>query len=104
MEIAISSAAAGRDHIKTKLILPYVDLKIEYFDLGLPNRDATDDQITIDAANAILVRKPFDKYTFVLNFRCEAMASFVETFRSGIREKVLKLRISIPWGGYLYPS
>lgn len=47
-----------RDHIKTKLILPYVDLKIEYFDLGLPSRDATDDQITIDAAHAILVRKP----------------------------------------------
>lgn len=42
------------DHIKTKLILPYVDLNIEYFDLGLPSRDATDDQITIDAAHAIL--------------------------------------------------
>ena len=45
-----------RDHIKEKLILPYVDLNIEYFDLGLPSRDATDDQITIDAAHAILVR------------------------------------------------
>ncbi|CAM9746639.1 unnamed protein product [Pylaiella littoralis] len=42
------------DHIKSKLILPYVDLNIEYFDLGLPSRDATDDQITIDAAHAIL--------------------------------------------------
>ncbi|CAM9629770.1 unnamed protein product, partial [Ectocarpus sp. 12 AP-2014] len=42
------------DHIKSKLILPYVDLDIEYFDLGLPNRDATDDQITVDAAHAIL--------------------------------------------------
>eukprot|EP00798_Chlamydomonas_sp_ICE-L_P027668 gene27667-7309_t len=39
--------------IKEKLILPYVDLKIEYYDLGLPNRDATNDQITIDAAHAI---------------------------------------------------
>ncbi|CAB1109253.1 unnamed protein product [Ectocarpus sp. CCAP 1310/34] len=42
------------DHIKSKLILPYVNLDIEYFDLGLPNRDATDDQITVDAAHAIL--------------------------------------------------
>eukprot|EP00752_Nemacystus_decipiens_P014728 g13117.t1 len=42
------------DHIKSKLILPYVDLNIEYFDLGLPSRDATDDQITVDAAHAIL--------------------------------------------------
>lgn len=48
--------AYQRDHIKTKLILPYLDLKIEYFDLGLPSRDATDDQITIDAAHAIQVR------------------------------------------------
>ncbi|KAG5181985.1 hypothetical protein JKP88DRAFT_320262 [Tribonema minus] len=42
------------DDIKSKLILPYLDLKIEYFDLGLPNRDATDDQVTVDAAHAIL--------------------------------------------------
>ena len=41
------------DFIKKKLILPYLDLKIEYFDLGLKNRDKTSDQITIDAANAI---------------------------------------------------
>ena len=39
--------------IKKKLILPYLDLKIEYFDLGLKNRDKTSDQITIDGANAI---------------------------------------------------
>lgn len=38
--------------IKDKLILPFVDLKTEYYDLGLPNRDATDDQVTIDAAEA----------------------------------------------------
>lgn len=36
-----------------QLVLPYVELDIKYFDLGLPNRDATDDQVTIDAANAI---------------------------------------------------
>ena len=39
-----------------QLILPFVDLKIEYYDLGLPNRDKTDDKVTHDAAHAILVR------------------------------------------------
>jgi isocitrate dehydrogenase len=39
--------------IKQKLILPYLDLNIKYFDLGVENRDATADQVTIDAANAI---------------------------------------------------
>jgi isocitrate dehydrogenase len=39
--------------IKEKLILPYLDLDIKYFDLGVENRDTTSDQITIDAANAI---------------------------------------------------
>ena len=38
--------------IKEKLILPYVDLKTEYYDLGLLNRNATQDQVTVDAANA----------------------------------------------------
>jgi isocitrate dehydrogenase len=38
--------------IKDELILPFVDLKTEYYDLGLPNRDATADQVTVDAANA----------------------------------------------------
>eukprot|EP00884_Botryococcus_braunii_P006100 jgi/Botrbrau1/15491/Bobra.43_2s0108.1 len=40
--------------IKNMLVLPFVDLPLEYFDLGLPHRDATDDQVTIDAAHAIL--------------------------------------------------
>ena len=39
--------------IKNKLILPYLDLGIEYYDLGMESRDKTDDQITIDSANAI---------------------------------------------------
>lgn len=39
--------------IKDKLILPYLDIDIKYFDLGLPHRDATNDQVTIDAAKAI---------------------------------------------------
>ncbi len=38
--------------IKEELILPYVDLKTEYYDLGLENRNATDDQVTVDSANA----------------------------------------------------
>ncbi len=41
------------EFIKNKLILPYLDLGIEYFDLGMKSRDNTDDQITIDSANAI---------------------------------------------------
>jgi isocitrate dehydrogenase len=39
--------------IKDKLILPYLDIDLEYYDLSVENRDATDDQITVDAANAI---------------------------------------------------
>ena len=39
--------------IKDKLILPYVDVELKYFDLGIKNRDFTDDQVTINAANAI---------------------------------------------------
>jgi isocitrate dehydrogenase len=39
--------------IKEKLILPYLDLEIKYYDLGVENRDKTSDQITIDSANAI---------------------------------------------------
>src|SRR5579885_2328683 len=41
------------DLIKKKLILPYLDITLEYFDLSIQNRDKTDDQITIDAAEAI---------------------------------------------------
>jgi isocitrate dehydrogenase len=39
--------------IKDKLILPYVDVDVKYYDLGVEHRDATDDQVTVDAANAI---------------------------------------------------
>ncbi len=38
--------------IKDKLILPYLDIDLKYFDLGIEHRDATDDQVTIDSANA----------------------------------------------------
>ena len=39
--------------VKDKLIHPYLDIDLEYYDLGIESRDATDDQITVDAANAI---------------------------------------------------
>jgi isocitrate dehydrogenase len=39
--------------IKDQLILPYLDVELEYYDLSIENRDATDDQVTIDAAHAI---------------------------------------------------
>ena len=39
--------------IREKLILPYIDVELAYFDLGIEHRDATDDQVTVDAANAI---------------------------------------------------
>jgi isocitrate dehydrogenase len=41
------------DFIKQKLVFPYLDLEIDYYDLSIENRDATNDQVTIDAANAI---------------------------------------------------
>ena len=39
--------------IKEELILPYIDLDIKYYDLSIQHRDATDDQVTVDAAEAI---------------------------------------------------
>src|SRR6202453_1037495 len=39
--------------IRNKLILPYLDIKLDYYDLGIEYRDKTDDQVTIDAAEAI---------------------------------------------------
>jgi len=41
------------DFIKTRLILPYLDIDLKYYDLGVQKRDETNDQITVDAANAI---------------------------------------------------
>jgi len=40
-------------YIKDQLILPFLDLDIKYFDLGMEYRDKTNDQVTLDAANAI---------------------------------------------------
>jgi isocitrate dehydrogenase len=41
------------EFIKNQLILPYLDVELKYYDLGIEHRDATDDQVTVDAANAI---------------------------------------------------
>ena len=41
------------DFIKQKLILPYLDVDLNYYDLGIEERDRTNDQVTVDAANAI---------------------------------------------------
>lgn len=41
------------DKIKQKLILPYLDVDLKYYDLSVTNRDATDDKVTVDSANAI---------------------------------------------------
>ena len=40
--------------IKKELLEPFVDLKTEYYDLGLKHRDETDDQVTVDSANATM--------------------------------------------------
>jgi isocitrate dehydrogenase len=40
------------EDIKSKLILPFLDIDLKVYDLGMENRDATDDQVTIDAAEA----------------------------------------------------
>ena len=39
--------------IKDKLILPYLDIELDYYDLGVESRDRTNDKITVDSANAI---------------------------------------------------
>ena len=51
--------------IKDQLILPYIDVELLYYDLGLESRDETDDQITIDAANAINKYKVGIKYATI---------------------------------------
>lgn len=43
--------------IKDELILPFLDIKIAYYDLGIQNRDATDDKVTVEAAEAIKKHK-----------------------------------------------
>ena len=50
----VQTCALPISDIKELLLNPYIDLKTEYYDLGLPERDKTDDKVTVDAANACL--------------------------------------------------
>ena len=43
--------------IKDRLIHPYLDVNLEYYDLSIENRDATDDQVTVDAAEAVRAKQ-----------------------------------------------
>ena len=54
------------DFIKKKLILPYLELGIEYYDLGMKSRDNSNDQITIVCANAI--KKKWGRYKMCNNY------------------------------------
>ena len=62
------------EFIKSKLILPYLDLGIEYYDLGMKSRDNTDDQITIDSANypiaTYLMNNPYVMWVKNYDNRC----------------------------------
>lgn len=49
----MARAEDGQQHSVLQLIFPYLELDIKYFDLGLPNRDATNDEVTVEAAKAI---------------------------------------------------
>jgi isocitrate dehydrogenase len=57
------------DDIKKKLILPFLDIDLKVFDLGIENRDATNDQVTIDCANACKQYNVGIKCATVLYFR-----------------------------------
>ena len=77
------------DFIKKKLILPYLDIDLKYYDLGIQARDDTDDQITIDAAEAtkkygVFSKPQFTIVVFILekippsNFGCIFMAPIID--------------------------
>ncbi|XP_066361535.1 isocitrate dehydrogenase [NADP]-like [Miscanthus floridulus] len=84
--------------IKDKLIFPFVDLDIKYFDLGLPYRDATDDKVTVEAAEATL------KYNVAI--KCATITPDLLTLRQNpwladearVKEFVLKAMWKSPNG------
>ena len=59
--------------IKDKLILPYIEVDIKYFDLGIESRDETNDQITVDAAEAI------KKYQVGIGTRFKSKATLINS-------------------------
>ena len=62
--------------VGVQLILPYLDLDIKYFDLGIEHRDATNDQVTVDAANAIKVRRSTPEH-FQLNEALQLLSFYI---------------------------
>ena len=56
--------------IKDKLILPYISVDLKYYDLGIKNRDFTDDQVTINAANANKLLREKQKSAARLSYAC----------------------------------
>ena len=87
--------------IKDILILPFVDLKSEYYDLGLEKRDATDDQITVDSANATL------KYGVAVKCATIYSALIVDNikfFRTRTLPPAPAVLPPLSEGGYLCPT
>ena len=64
--------------IKDKLIKPYLEVDLKYYDLGMKSRDKTNDQITIDAANAIFLNR-------FGTINCYLVISSVSIFHSKIK-------------------
>ncbi len=65
-----------------QLIFPFLDLKTIYFDLGIEHRDETDDQVTIDAAHAILVRLSWSQCSQPVKLRGRAAAEAETNLRA----------------------
>src|SRR5208282_3913034 len=74
------------DMIKKQLIFPFLDLDIKYYDLGMENRDATNDQVTIDAAHAI------QKYN--VGIKCATITPDEDRVK-GIRDRKIMQLISV---------
>jgi len=79
--------------IKDKLILPYLELDIKYYDLGVEYRDETNDQVTIDAANAIR--------EFGVGIKCAT----ITPDEARVKEFNLKTNVEKPqWNHQEYPG
>ena len=87
--------------IKNKLILPYLDLDIKYYDLGMKSRNSTNDQITVDSASAIK--------KFGVGIKCATITpdeGRVIEFNGNVLHKAMSFnqpnipRFSIKFGGY----
>ena len=61
--------------IKDKLIFPHLDIDLDYYDLGIEHRDATDDKVTVDAAEAMIGRA--GGAADAVHFRAAVRAAFI---------------------------